>query len=258
MRVLVCGAAGGIGAACVTMAERAGHRVAGVDRPDAVPGLTALDITVPGGAEQAVAHAVETLGGLDGVVHAVGMSGRRLGDGPVSTCTDQAWAEVLRVNLESAFRLLRAALPVLAGGDGGSIVIVGSALARTLDRDFLTAAYAISKAAVEALVRLAAFEGAASGVRVNVVAPALVDTPMAARALTNAGVAARLPELRPGRHCRGGGGGGGLAALAGLRADHRRSDPDRRRMDPAMSPALAGGAPRSPQVRRNCGVKPQL
>lgn len=190
MRVLVCGAAGGIGSAVVAAVTQAGHQVTGVDRPE-------LDITVQGGAEQAVERAATELGGLDGVVHAVGMSGRRLGDGPVSACTDEAWAEVLRVNLESVFRLVRAALPVLTGGGGGSIVVVGSALARALDRDFLTAAYATGKAAVETLVRLAAFEGAAAGVRVNVVAPALVDTPMATRALTSPEIAARLPELMP-------------------------------------------------------------
>ncbi|HEY8475065.1 MAG TPA: SDR family oxidoreductase [Natronosporangium sp.] len=190
MRVLVCGANGGIGSACVAAATAAGYRVTGVDRPD-------LDITVQDGAERAVERAVTELGGLDGVVHAIGMSGRRLGDGPVSACTDQAWAEVLRVNLESVFRLLRAALPVLAGGGGGSIVVVGSTLAHTLDRDFLTAAYATSKAAVETLVRLAAFEGAANNVRVNVVAPALVDTPMATRALTSPELSSRLPELMP-------------------------------------------------------------
>jgi NAD(P)-dependent dehydrogenase (short-subunit alcohol dehydrogenase family) len=188
--VLVCGAAGGIGAACVAAVEQAGYQVTGVDRP-------AVDITVQGGADRAVEQAASAPGGLDGVVHAIGMSGRRLGDGPVSGCTDEAWSEVLRVNLESVFRLLRAALPVLASGGGGSIVVVGSALGRSLDRDFLTAAYATSKAATETLVRLAAFEGAASGVRVNVVAPALVDTSMAARALTTPRLAARLPELMP-------------------------------------------------------------
>jgi NAD(P)-dependent dehydrogenase (short-subunit alcohol dehydrogenase family) len=41
------------------------------------------------------------------------MSGRGLGDGPVTSCADAAWAEVLRVNLESAFRLMRAGLPAL-------------------------------------------------------------------------------------------------------------------------------------------------
>jgi NAD(P)-dependent dehydrogenase (short-subunit alcohol dehydrogenase family) len=191
MRILVCGGSGGIGSACAAALVAAGHQVHAVDRDTA-------DITQPGGAEKAVAQAVDTLQGLDGVVHAVGRSGRRLGDGPVSTCTDEAWREVHRVNLDSVFWLLRAALPVLSGNDGGgSAVVVGSALARTLDRDFLTAAYLTSKSAVETLVRAAAYEGAPDGVRVNVVAPGLVDTPMAARALTDPAVSGRLPELMP-------------------------------------------------------------
>ncbi|SDU77576.1 SDR family NAD(P)-dependent oxidoreductase [Jiangella alkaliphila] len=191
MRVLVCGGSGGIGSASAAALVAAGHQVHAVDRDS-------VDITQPGGAEKAVAQAVDTLQGLDGVVHAVGRSGRRLGDGPVSTCTDEAWREVHRVNLDSVFWLLRAALPVLRGNDGGgSVVVVGSALARTLDRDFLTAAYLTSKSAVETLVRAAAYEGAPDGVRVNVVAPGLVDTPMAARALTDPAINGRLPELMP-------------------------------------------------------------
>jgi NAD(P)-dependent dehydrogenase (short-subunit alcohol dehydrogenase family) len=188
VNVLVCGASGGIGSACVELLAAQGDEVSGVDRDR-------FDITVPGGADRAVAHALDTLGGLDGVVHAVGMSGRRLGDGPVSRCTDEAWREVLRVNLDSVRWLLRAAMCGL--GRGGSVVVVGSALARTLDPDFLTTAYATSKAAVETLVRLAAFEGAPAGVRVNVVAPGLVDTPMAARAVSDPGIQGRLGTLMP-------------------------------------------------------------
>jgi NAD(P)-dependent dehydrogenase (short-subunit alcohol dehydrogenase family) len=201
MRVLVCGAAGGIGSACVELLAARGDDVSGVDRDS-------IDIAVPGGAERAVEYALDTLGGLDGVVHAVGMSGRRLGDGPVSTCTDEAWREVLRVNLDSVRWLLRAALPVLGraapaptraagGAGGGSIVVVGSALARTLDADFLTAAYAAGKAAAETLVRLAAFEGAPAGIRVNAVAPGLVDTPMAGRAVSDPRIQERLGTLMP-------------------------------------------------------------
>ncbi|GAA4454963.1 SDR family NAD(P)-dependent oxidoreductase [Phytohabitans houttuyneae] len=192
-RVLVCGATGGIGAACLAAA---GDRGVGVDRDT-------VDITAPGGAEKAVGYATSRLGGLDGVVHAIGMSGRSLGDGPVGACTDEAWASVQRVNLESVFRLLRAALPALARTGGGSVVVVGSALAHTLDDDFLTAAYAVSKSGVETLVRLAAYEGARHGVRVNAVAPGLVDTPMAGRALGDPPLRARLPELMPlgGRAC---------------------------------------------------------
>jgi NAD(P)-dependent dehydrogenase (short-subunit alcohol dehydrogenase family) len=188
VNLLVCGASGGIGAAVVAAARESGARVVGVDRDG-------VDITVPGGAERAVRLALDELGGLDGVVHAVGMSGRRLGDGPVGVCTDEAWQTVHRVNTESVFRLLRAALPALAGG--GSIVVIGSASAHRLDEDFLTAAYATSKSAVETLVRLAAYEGAPRGVRVNVVAPGLVDTPMAARAMTDERIRGRLAELMP-------------------------------------------------------------
>jgi NAD(P)-dependent dehydrogenase (short-subunit alcohol dehydrogenase family) len=219
--VLVAGALGGIGAACVELLARTGQRVVGVDRGGAagagpgggsgggaatpgggVPGggaaeVHAVDIAVPGGAEEAVELAEATLGGLDGIVHAVGMSGRRLGDGPVTRCADGAWAEVLRVNLESAMRLMRAGLPALERGGGGSFVAIGSVLADAADRDFLAAAYAASKGGLASLVRAAAMEVAAKGIRVNLVAAGLTDTPMATRALLDERIAGRLPELQP-------------------------------------------------------------
>lgn len=188
-RVLVAGSAGGIGDACVRRLTADGHDVFGVDRDNDV------DVTQPGGAEQAVEAAIGQLGSLSGVVHAIGMSGRRYGDGPVSTSSDDAWSELMRVNLESAFRLLRAALPAVE--PGGSIVVIGSVLAQRTDPDFLTAAYATSKAGLEGLTRTAAREATRTDVRVNCVAAGLVDTPMAARALTDPDITARLPELQP-------------------------------------------------------------
>ncbi len=195
MKVLVAGAGGGIGSACLRAVEALGASVHGVD-------VETVDITLPGGAERAVADAVTALGGLDGVVHAVGMSGRRYGDGAVTACTDEAWAEVHRVNHESVFRLLRAAIPAMT--PGGSIVVVGSALATTLDRDFLTAAYISAKGALVPLVRTAAKEAAATGVRVNLISAGLVDTPMARRALGDPAIRSRLAELMPlgSRPCR--------------------------------------------------------
>lgn len=194
-RVLVAGAGGGIGGACVARLRAAGHAVAGADRTGDAD--VDADITAPGGAEGAVEAAEARLGGLDGVVHAVGMSGRRLGDGPVTACTDEAWHEVLRVNLESAFRLLRCALPAVRRSGGGSVVLVGSVLASSTDEDFLTAAYAAAKGALVSLARVAAREGAGSAVRVNVVAPGLVRTPMAQRAAEDAHIQTRLAELQP-------------------------------------------------------------
>ncbi|GAA2635379.1 SDR family oxidoreductase [Streptomyces vastus] len=188
-RLLVAGAHGGIGAACVNAARAAGAEVFEADRDT-------YDITVSAGADAAVARAAEALDGLDGIVHAVGMSGRRLGDGPVDECGDEAWREVHRVDLDSVFYLLRAGIRRLSGS-GGSIVVIGSALASTLDEDFLTAAYASAKGALVPLVRSAAFTGAPKGVRVNIVAAGLVDTPMAARAMTDPAIQDRLPRLMP-------------------------------------------------------------
>jgi NAD(P)-dependent dehydrogenase (short-subunit alcohol dehydrogenase family) len=189
MRVLVAGSDGGIGAACCALLEREGHSFVGVDRDT-------HDITVPGGAEAASEHARAKLGGLDGIIHAVGMSGRSLGDGPVTSCTDEAWSEVMRVNLESVFRLLRAGLPALRA-TGGAFVAIGSVLGASSDPDFLTAAYAASKAGMEGLVRTAAMELAPDGVRVNLLAAGLVDTPMSARANGDPVIAARLRDLQP-------------------------------------------------------------
>ena len=188
MIVLVAGATGGIGQACVQRLRSDGHEVVGVDRDD-------VDITRPGGAEEAVARA-EALGPLTGVVHAVGMSGRSLGDGPPSACTDEGWAEVVRVNLESAFRLVRAAFPAFRRAGGGSFVAVGSVLAAHADPDFLTVGYAVSKAGLRGLVRTAALEGAPDGIRVNLVEPGLVDTPMARRAIGDERIAARVRDLQ--------------------------------------------------------------
>lgn len=189
-RILIAGADGGIGSACEKLLRDAGHRTVGVDRPG-------CDVSLAGGAEQAVQQGTDALGGLDGIVHAVGMSGRRLGDGPVTEATDESWSEILRVNLESVFRLLRAGLPALRQRGGGSFVVVGSVLGQSADRDFLTAAYAASKAGILGLARTAALEAAPWNVRVNVVAAGLVETPMAARAAGNERIGRRLGELQP-------------------------------------------------------------
>lgn len=182
----VAGASGGIGAACARRLAGDGFLVHGSDRPDE-------DVTQLGVADR-IARDVASQP-FSVVVHAIGMSGRRLGDGPVSECTDEGWAEVLRVDLTAAFTVLRAALRHAA--DGASVVVIGSALASSLDPDFLTVAYRVAKAGLVPLVEAAAYEGAARGIRVNLVSPGLVDTPMAARALSDPRIQTRFPELMP-------------------------------------------------------------
>lgn len=183
----VAGGDGGIGGACVRGLAADGFVVHASDRPDE-------DITEPGVAER-IAAGLEAGGGFVVAVHAVGMSGRRLGDGPVSECSDAGWDEVLRIDLTSAFYFLRACLRHQP--PGSSVVLIGSALADSLDGDFLTAAYRVAKAGLIPLMEAAAYEAARKGIRINLVTPGLVDTPMAARALGNDAIRARFPDLMP-------------------------------------------------------------
>ena len=173
---VVTGSAGGIGTATVAAFDGAGFTVHGVDRGDSFPELERLDALV-------CAH---------------GISGRRLGDGPVETCTEAGWDAVFDANLKSVFLYAKQAIPALRANGGGAIVTLSSALGLVGgDDDFATHAYAASKAGVIGLTRAMAVTYARDGIRCNVVAPGLIATPMSERARHDPAIIARLPELQP-------------------------------------------------------------
>lgn len=139
-----------------------------------------------------------SLDALDALVCAHGMSGRTLGDGPVETCTEEAWDAVLEANLRSVFVYCKHAVPLLRAAGGGAIVTVSSVLGLVGgDRDFATHAYAAAKAGVIGLTRAMAATYAGDGIRCNVVCPGLIETPMSRRAQEDPRIHARLPELQP-------------------------------------------------------------
>ena len=123
-----------------------------------------------------VSEAAHRLGGLDGVVLNVGIAG---GFRLAGTTAEQ-WDEVFAVNVRAHFLVCQAALPVMAaepgGGGGGSIVFISSVAG--LKPGSRIPAYDSSKAALAGLCRHVALEGARHGVRANVVAPGLIDTPL--------------------------------------------------------------------------------
>ena len=195
---LVTGAAGGIGSGVVRAFAAAGARVLAVDRVDAQGEETYVgDLTRADEAEGAVAAALERFGRLDVLFNGAGISGRSLGDGPVDSCTDEAWDAVLETNLKSVFLCSKHAIPALRRTGGGAIVNLSSVLGLVGSEDFATHAYAASKGAIVALTRAMAIAYAPEGIRCNVVCPGLVDTPMSERARNDPQIQARLGQLQP-------------------------------------------------------------
>jgi NAD(P)-dependent dehydrogenase (short-subunit alcohol dehydrogenase family) len=124
-----------------------------------------------GGAETVVAEAVKH-GSLSSVVNLVGgfaAGGRVHEEGP------EVMEKMLALNLTTALNSSRAALPAMVEGDGGAIVCVGTKTA--LEPFSGGAAYAVSKAAVLALVKALDVEYREDGIRVNAVLPSVIDTP---------------------------------------------------------------------------------
>jgi NAD(P)-dependent dehydrogenase (short-subunit alcohol dehydrogenase family) len=143
------------------------------------------DVTDADACARIVAESQDALGGLDGVVCNVGIG---LGRGLEQTSVDD-WDAVHAVNVRSHFLVCRAALPLLA--DSSAIVLISSIAGIVAGTRI--PAYDSSKAALGGLCRHVALEGARRGIRANVVAPGLIDTPLGRRATAGRPSRARAP-----------------------------------------------------------------
>lgn len=171
---LVTGAASGIGAAIAARLRAAGARVAGLD----LAGADGADLSLVADlrSDAAVARAVDRLeaelGPVDLLVHAAAASV----PGGVLETDPADYADLYDVNVIGAVRLMRRLVPGMRERGRGAILLLSS-----INASFATptlAAYAASKAALESLTRTAALELAPSGIRVNAIAPASIDTPL--------------------------------------------------------------------------------
>jgi NAD(P)-dependent dehydrogenase (short-subunit alcohol dehydrogenase family) len=197
--MVITGAARGIGLAIARAGRVAGARVIAADL--AVPAREAstdldgvdfrqLDVTDTAAARRLLTQLVEDHGPLDILVNNAGV----LLTTPLERCTPDDWGRVMRVNLEAVFTLIQAALPCMASP--AAIVNIASTSA------FVTAhgqsVYEASKAGVVSLTRSLAVELAPRRVRVNAVAPGLIDTPMTRELFGDAAhMAARVKAMVP-------------------------------------------------------------
>lgn len=175
--VLITGATGGLGKAVVRAFLQEGALVAGTARrwsgEDAVDGLLQVqaDLTTPEGAEAAVRAVIEARRRLDAVVHLVGGFAM---DGPLESTKVETWDRMMGINARSAFLVFRAALAASQSGALRRLIAVGSRAGEQASPGAI--AYAVSKAALHALVVNLAAEVADRGITVNAVLPGVIDT----------------------------------------------------------------------------------
>jgi NAD(P)-dependent dehydrogenase (short-subunit alcohol dehydrogenase family) len=163
--ILVTGASAGIGAATVALLESEGATAVGFSRKPMRDTDMAGDATDPDNVSLAVTTVLERHGRLDGLVNNVGGVTPHAGFLDIS---DSDWLTSFELNLHSAVRFTRAALPALLE-NGGSIVHVASEAARF--PDFPIADYAAAKTALLSISKSLAAEFGPRGVRSNVVSP---------------------------------------------------------------------------------------
>ncbi len=195
------------GASVFVVSRSADHARALADRlvsVGAAVGWAAADLADAASADAAVASAVERFGRLDGVFAVAGGSGRRFGDGPIHELTPEGWDRTLEINLRSQAMTCRAVVRQMLGqepnesGTRGSILLMGSVTATDPSPEmFATHAYAAAKGATIALMTAMAATYVGDGIRVNVVAPGLTDTPMATRAAGDASIRAYAGRKQP-------------------------------------------------------------
>lgn len=175
-RIVVTGAAAGIGRATAELFAAEGARLALLDRDvDRLAGLEGAAIGFEAGDENsvnaAIASAADAMGGIDGVVNAAGIFPlARLAD-----TTLEMWQQTLQVNLTGPFLVCRAALPHLQVADAATIVNLGSASAIIPFAEL--SAYGASKGGVATLTKVLAAE-LAPRIRVNLLCPGMTRTRM--------------------------------------------------------------------------------
>ena len=165
------------------------------DKAEALVG----DAVQPATAIHAIEICISKFGSFNGLYHVAGGSGRKMGDGPLHELSLEGWNKTLELNLTSLMLSNQAAIKqFLKEETEGTILNMGSVLGYSPSPQyFVTHAYAASKSAVIGFTKSIAAYYAKNNIRINVLAPALVETPMAQRAAEDETILSFIKTKQP-------------------------------------------------------------
>ena len=207
--VIIGGSTGlGLSAAKAFLKEGAFVVVTGRHRDTVLEAKTSLgqnadgvvsDAIGPGSANEVIEHCIEKFGDFDGLYHVAGGSGRKMGDGPLHELTLEGWNKTMELNLTSLMLSNQAAVTwFMKSKKAGTILNMGSVLGFSPSpKYFVTHAYAAAKSAIIGFSKSIASYYASHGIRINVITPALVETPMAQRAATDENILSFIRTKQP-------------------------------------------------------------
>jgi NAD(P)-dependent dehydrogenase (short-subunit alcohol dehydrogenase family) len=171
---LVTGGASGIGAATAARLRAGGATVAVFDREPVADYLSVTgDIASSADVHAAVGQVERELGRVDVLVNSAGVPGESV---RTTEVTDEEWQRVFAINANGSFYMCRAVLPGMIERGYGRIVLVASIAGK--EGNPMAAAYSASKAAVIAMTKAIGKDVADTGVLVNCIAPAVIETPI--------------------------------------------------------------------------------
>lgn len=161
--------------------------------------VISADATNSDTAIHAINTCIKKFGNFDGLYHVAGGSGRKMGDGPLHELTLDGWNKTMELNLTSLMLSNQAAVKkFLELNKGGTILNMSSVLGYSPSPHyFSTHAYAAAKAAVIGFTKSIAAYYVSNNIRVNVIAPAVVETPMAQRAANDQKIMSFIKTKQP-------------------------------------------------------------
>jgi NAD(P)-dependent dehydrogenase (short-subunit alcohol dehydrogenase family) len=177
---LITGATGALGAAVtkafrdaeIRVAAASTHRrTAPAEDSDVAP--LVANLMVPSEAAGLVDQTVNRFGRLDILLH---LAGGFAGGHPIEETPDEEWDQMWNLNLRTSVNVMRATIPAMRRAGWGRIVAVGSRAA--VEAPAGMAAYAASKAALQAVIRVVAEEVRPAGITANAILPSVIDTPV--------------------------------------------------------------------------------